>query len=238
MRSDWFAVGLVPRNAPASRNPLPAPAFGFWSPCRLPITNPATCSPQNVPLTGVGQDFSLTPGSQATATVSPGQTATYAVTIAPGGGFSQTVALSCSGAPAQATCSVSPSSVKLSGSAATATVTVTTTGTSAGLTQPINTRDDNIFGSLASSGTLGLAILLSLAGGRKANRSRLLYGLTAQCVLSIGVTMSACGGGSGSSSAGLAIMVSIPLAAETSDAGTSARKDSVSQVTKPGHFAH
>jgi hypothetical protein len=168
----------------------------------LSLTDNATGSPQNVPLTGVGQDFSLTLGSQATTTVLPGQTATYAVTIAPGGGFSQTVGLSCSGAPAQATCSVSPSSVKLSGSAATATVTVTTTGTSAGLTQPINAPDGNISGSLASSGALGLSMLLSLAGGRKANRSRLLYGLAVLCVLSIGVTMSACGGGSGSSSAG------------------------------------
>jgi hypothetical protein len=42
----------------------------------LTITDNSTGSPQSVPLTGVGQGFSLSPGSQSTANVSPGQTAT------------------------------------------------------------------------------------------------------------------------------------------------------------------
>ncbi len=170
----------------------------------LTVTDNASNSPQTASLTGTGQDFSLSPGSQTSATVSPGQAASYKVAVAPDGGFNQTVTLSCSGAPAQSTCSVSPSSIKLSGSASTATVTVTTAGSSAGLTQPINGPSGNMFGSwLALSGTLGLAMLVSLAGCGRERRPRLLYGLAFLCLLSVGVTMSACGGGgSGSGSGG------------------------------------
>ncbi len=158
----------------------------------LTITDSAPGSPQSVPLTGVGQDFSVVPGSQTTATVTPGQSASYKVSVAPSGGFNQTVALSCSGAPTQSTCSVSPSSIKLSGSTATATVTVTTVASSAGLTQPLNRPGGNMFGSwLALSGTLGLAMLVSLAGWGRERRPRLLYGLAFLCLLSIGVTTSA-----------------------------------------------
>lgn len=77
----------------------------------LTVTDNASNSPQTASLTGTGQDFSLAPGSQATVTVSPGQTASYKVSVAPGGGFNQTVKLSCSGAPVQSSCSVSPSAV-------------------------------------------------------------------------------------------------------------------------------
>ena len=145
----------------------------------------------------------MRPDPQSSATVSPGQSASYKVSVAPDGGFDQTVTLSCSGAPAQSTCSVSPSLVKLSGSTATATVTVTTAGSSAGLTQPINGPGGNLFRSgSALSGTLVLAMLVSLAGWRRERPQRLLYGLALLCLLSIGITMSACGGGGSSSGGG------------------------------------
>src|SRR5208283_2036197 len=103
----------------------------------LTITDSAINSPQTVPLTGMGQDFSVAPSSSSTATVTPGQVASYTVSVKPAGGFNQTVTLSCSGAPAQSSCSVSPSSVTLNGkTAAPVTVTVTTAGTSASLALP------------------------------------------------------------------------------------------------------
>jgi hypothetical protein len=171
----------------------------------LTITDNATGSPQSVPLTGIGQDFSVAPGSQTTATVTPGQSASYMVSVAPGGGFEQTVTLSCSGAPTQSTCSVSPSSIALRGtSASAATVTVTTAGNLAGLMLPIGgPPSDRPFGSwLALSGTLGLPILVSLAACRRGRRTRLLYGLAFLSLLAIGSTMSACGGGSSSMGTG------------------------------------
>jgi hypothetical protein len=52
----------------------------------LTVTDSASNSPQTVSLTGTGQDFSLAPSSSSTATVAPGQSAKYAVAVAPGGG--------------------------------------------------------------------------------------------------------------------------------------------------------
>jgi hypothetical protein len=170
----------------------------------LIITDNAGGSPQTVTLSGAGEDFSMSPSGQTTATVSPGQTASYTLSIAPGGGFNQTVAMSCSGAPAQSTCSLSSSSVALNGSkAATVTVTVTTAGGSAGLTQPFGRPPyGGMLDWLAFSGTLGLALLLTLPKGLRERRPRIPYGLVFLCLLSMGITMSACGSGSNSSSGG------------------------------------
>jgi hypothetical protein len=55
----------------------------------LTVTDNASSSPQTASLTGVGQDFSLAPGSQASATVSPGQSASYKVEVAPDGGLTR-----------------------------------------------------------------------------------------------------------------------------------------------------
>ncbi len=170
----------------------------------LMVTDNASNSPQTAALTGTGKDFSLAPGSQTTATVSPGRSASYKVNVVPEGGFNQTVKLSCSGAPLQSTCSVSPSSVTLNGSVSTATVMVTTAGNSAGLTLPIDgPPTTSIFASLvALSTTLGLGMLVSLAGCGREHHRRVLCGVAFLFLLSVGVTMSACGGGSGSNSGG------------------------------------
>jgi hypothetical protein len=171
----------------------------------LMITDNAAGSPQSVRLTGLGQGFSVAPGSQTTASIAPGQTANYMVSIAPGGGFEQTVTLSCSGAPAQSTCSISPSSVTLSGaSAATANVTVTTAGNSARLTLPhSDPPPGRPFGSwFALSGTLRLAMLVSFAAYRRERRRRLLYGLAFLSLLAIASTITACGGGTSQGTGG------------------------------------
>jgi hypothetical protein len=148
----------------------------------------------------------MAPSSSSTATVAPGQTATYTISVAPGGGFSQTVMLSCSGAPALSTCSVSPKSITLGAAASTATVTVTTAGSSAGIIKPVGILPaDRIVGlEFAFLGTLGLAIVMSLAGFRHEHRPRLLFGLALLSLLFLGVTISACGGGGGGHSGGTA----------------------------------
>jgi hypothetical protein len=48
---------------------------------------------------------------------------------------------------------------------------------------------------VALSGALGLAMMLSLGRWGRERRPRLLYRLAFLCLLSAGVTMSACGGG-------------------------------------------
>jgi uncharacterized repeat protein (TIGR03803 family) len=172
----------------------------------LTVTDSASDSPQTVPLTGMGQDFSLAPSSPSSATVMPGQTANYMVTVAPDGGFNQTVTLSCSGAPAMSTCSLSPGSVTLTGStSAPVTVAVTTAGSSAGLAYPsvFPPARSRLALWLSLSSLSGLVVLGSSGRRSHKGRRRLLYGLAILCVLSLGVTWSACGGGnSGNSSSG------------------------------------
>jgi hypothetical protein len=110
------------------------PAAGGARTATLTITDNAPGSPQTVPLSGNGEDFSLAvaSGSSPSATVTAGQTATYPLAITPLGGFNQSVSFSCSGAPSLSTCSVSPSPLALNGSSAVSTtVTVTTTAASA-----------------------------------------------------------------------------------------------------------
>ena len=98
----------------------------------LTFTDNATGAPQIVALSGAGSDFSLVAatGSSTTTAVTPGQTATYNLSLMPAGGFNLPVTISCTGAPTLATCNVSPS-VTPSGSSSTAvTVTVSTTARS------------------------------------------------------------------------------------------------------------
>jgi HYDIN/CFA65/VesB-like, Ig-like domain/Abnormal spindle-like microcephaly-assoc'd, ASPM-SPD-2-Hydin len=78
------------------------------------ITDDAPGSPQSVGLGGSGSDFSLR-FSTTSLTILAGQTGTFAVSVTPSFGFNTQVSLSCSGAPAMSTCSLSPSSVTLDG---------------------------------------------------------------------------------------------------------------------------
>ena len=91
-------------------------------------TNPG--SPHAVPLTGTGQDFTLTT-NQSSASVTAGGTATFNLSVASQGGFSHSLDLSCTDPASLSTCTVSPASVTpTSASPATVTVSVTTTARS------------------------------------------------------------------------------------------------------------
>ena len=96
----------------------------------LTITDNAPGGPHTVSLAGTGQDFALAPasGSTTSAAVTVGQTASYNLSITPGGGLTGNLAVTCSGAPAGSTCTVSSSSTTLNGSSpVTVVVNVTTT---------------------------------------------------------------------------------------------------------------
>lgn len=82
-----------------------------------------------------GTDFSIS-ATPTSASVSPGGTATYQVTLAPTlGSYGSPVSLSCSGAPANATCTVSPGSLQVNALNVTATVTVTMAASSGSSTR-------------------------------------------------------------------------------------------------------
>jgi len=83
---------------------------------------------QTVALSGNGPYF--TPSMSPTSiTVNPGSGGSSTLTVTPFGDFNGVINLSCTGAPAGSTCSVSPTSVTLNGTDTpqTATVTLTTT---------------------------------------------------------------------------------------------------------------
>jgi hypothetical protein len=100
----------------------------------LSISDNAYNSPQTVSLSGTGEDFSFAPpsGSSATRTASPGQTATYTLSVGGEGGLNQPITFICTGAPSEATCTVSPNPVTPGSSATNVTVTVTTTAPAIG----------------------------------------------------------------------------------------------------------
>jgi hypothetical protein len=95
----------------------------------ITINDNALGSPQQVTLSGVGQDFAIG-FSRTTQSVIAGQTASYELLISPLGGFNQAVALSCSGAPQFANCVVSPASIAPANGPVWVSVKVTTRASS------------------------------------------------------------------------------------------------------------
>ncbi len=173
-------------------------------------SNGTANSTQTVSLSGTGTappDFAIAvaSGGASSATVSPGGTASYTLSVTPQNGFNQAVSLTCSGAPSEATCSVSPTSVTPSGTTTSAaTVTVVTTAASnlppSGPAWPVS-KGPGVWLLVP-----GLLLLLALA--RELRRRQ--FGDTARLawrrrivlagILLAVATMAACGGGSNKSS--------------------------------------
>jgi hypothetical protein len=158
----------------------------------ITLTDNASTSPQTVELSGTGMDFAVT-SSTTSQTVSAGQTANYSLTLAPQGGFSQTVNLTCTGTPSESTCTLTPNTVTLNGTASgTVAVAVSTTAPSLAPPQgrflpPGMTGLGRVFWLCA---LLGLVSLATLAAARKRRAAWLL----GACLL-LAMLWSACGGG-------------------------------------------
>lgn len=159
----------------------------------LQFTDNAAGSPQTVPLTGVVSAFGLAvaPGASPSATISAGQTATYSLMIG-GPGFSGNVSISCSGAPAAATCNV-PNSETLSSAPISFQAMVSTTARSNASLSLI--RLDRMF-----LGAFAVCLTLTLMALVRMSRAARLLALCAAC---LGVILIAsCGGGGGNSGGG------------------------------------
>ena len=163
----------------------------------LSIADNAAGTPQAVPITATVQNFSLTTTCES-LTVVPGQTAIFTVDLAPVNGFTQSVSLSCTGAPALATCTVSPNPIALNGSTTVqAKVTATTTKATGFLQFPVGGSDGNrMAGLVGLAGFAGLAGLIVLPGKRGVKPWRRVCGLIfLLCMLAILVTLPSCAGG-------------------------------------------
>jgi hypothetical protein len=163
----------------------------------LTITDSATGSPQVVGLSGTGQDFSMSAPSSS-ASVTAGQTANYTITISPGGGFNQSVALTCSGAPAGSMCSVSPSALTLNGtSSATAAVTVTTTPNFAALLSPPTSHSrSTIWAIYLGMSGLGSFVCFGLCTFTDQRKGWIFQRLTLLMLLAMSLVAAGCGSGS------------------------------------------
>jgi hypothetical protein len=163
----------------------------------LSVTDNAATSPQTIPLTGTVQNFSLTT-SCTTLTVVPGQTAIFTVDMAPVNGFTQSVSLGCSGEPALATCTVSPTSMTLDGSTTIqAKVTATTMPATGFLQSPFERLNGNrMAGFVGLGGITGFAALVVLPLKRRVKPGRRLCGLIfLLCLLAAVAILPSCGGG-------------------------------------------
>ena len=98
----------------------------------LSFSDNAPNNPQTIALSGTGQDFSFAPpsGSSTSTSVAPGSPATYTLSVGGEGGLTGSVSFACTGAPSEASCTVSPNPVTAGNSASNVTVTVTTTAPS------------------------------------------------------------------------------------------------------------
>jgi hypothetical protein len=144
-------------------------------------------------------DFDIS-AAPADISLAAGESASYTTSIAPVGGFKGTVTLSCSGAPAASTCSISPAQVTLDGSdPATASVTLTTaTRSLLPLATPRRFAPPLLVGKISLevfAYLLACAVLWRLAGGP---RRRLL--MSAAIIFPIALLCTSCGGGSSSAS--------------------------------------
>ena len=146
----------------------------------------------SVALSGTGVRLTMKAGPEAalSATVTAGGSATYRLAMtAPG--FVGDITLSCTGAPAGSTCTVTPGVVHMDGThGATFTVTVTTTARSMMLPPPsADWRMPRLI-PIQLLGMMALLACVSIAARRK--RTRWVLATTMLCVLMWG----ACGGGS------------------------------------------
>ncbi len=114
-----------------------SPTVGGQRTGSLTISDNAQNSPQTVALTGQSEDFTLTLPSNETSsqTVQGGSSMNLQLNVTPQGGFNQEVALNCSGAPPQGSCTVSPTPVTLNGQSSQ-NVSVAVTTTAGGLVTP------------------------------------------------------------------------------------------------------
>jgi len=144
-------------------------------------------------------DFGIS-AAPSDASIAAGESASYTTSVTPVGGFKGTVTLSCGGAPAASTCSISPSEVTLNGNdPAIASVTLTTTARSFfPLVAPRRFVPPLPLGELLAKLLAYLLVCAMLWRLARIPRKRLL--LTAAVALPIMLLCASCGNSSSSSS--------------------------------------
>jgi hypothetical protein len=102
----------------------------------LTVADSAASSPQSLQLTGIGVDFALSASGSSSATIAAGGQAVYPLMLTSVVGVPGTVAFTCAGVPAHATCTVTPAAPALGGTTALS-VTIATSVAGAALEWPV-----------------------------------------------------------------------------------------------------
>ena len=165
-------------------------------------------------------DFSVW-GYSATA-AAPGQQATSQIVLESRAGFNGMVALTCQSASAgaQITCSISPTSLSVTGAGATAMMTISTTAPHVAAGASASLRSPHGFGWLAASGSALFAGIVFL--GVPSRRRRRMAGLGLMLLVFFAAGLG-CGGGSSSS---------------TKNVGTPAGSYSITVTATSGSLSH
>ncbi|MDE3104782.1 MAG: choice-of-anchor D domain-containing protein [Acidobacteriota bacterium] len=150
----------------------------------LSVTDDAAGSPQTLPLTGTGVDFSLAADGSLSATIASGGSATFPLLLSPVSASPIPVSFACVGVPSSATCTIQPAGVTL---ATTTVVSITVqTGVTTGSVAPQWQRRGR---------ALWLALLLPLALPTLRRRPRGLLTLLAVAAVTACLAATGCGSG-------------------------------------------
>ena len=143
----------------------------------LTIISSDSGSPHVVSLTGSGWNFSIS--APSSITVAQGSSGTLTLTMTPLGGFTGSVSLTCSGAPARSSCTASPATLAASNgtTAQTASIDITTSGW---LPPPGSKRTPPISPRQVMFILIALAMLVCIGRTR---RLRARLGLSAACLV-------------------------------------------------------
>ncbi len=178
-----------------------SPAAGGTRTASIAVTDTAEGSPQTIALTGTGEDFTIAApsGSSTSATVSPGGAATYSLSAVALGGFNQSVAFACSGAPSGASCTVSPASTNFSSPANLTVSMVTAAGSCLPPHNPLPPPPQPRPWLLWTMGLLASGSLAQAGSRRDTRGERRRTATTAFAALVlVMLALAACGGGGGS----------------------------------------
>jgi hypothetical protein len=170
-----------------------SPAFAGQQTGNLTVASSSLATTMQLPLSGMGFDFSVASNGQSSQTVSSGQSASFALNLATIGGSSGTFTFTCGSLPTNSSCIFNPPNETVSANA-TGSVTVKI---ATGLASTSARNVGHAAGPFASGGIFfGLGLFMVPVAIRCRRRGTLLLALL--MLSSFGVTSCAGAGGGGS----------------------------------------
>jgi hypothetical protein len=203
--------GTLASNATCSVNIAFAPTAAGAQNGTVTINYGGTHSTINV--SGTGTDFSVAPqsGSPSSITIPAGQTASFNLSVAGTIGFTGTLNLSCTGAPAQSNCSLSSSSATVNGTTpVNFTANISTTKSSSSLP---SFRFPQLPPALLLLVVAAILITLLIVLTPRRTRVRYIGAIVVSGLLL--AAMTGCGGGGGGSGGGTVHVIGTPAGTYT-----------------------